>query len=73
MLVETRFLAATYTQPDFVKPLTVNLTDGVDFFESDELVTVQVPSVPVVQVVAPVPADQPPATDTPATGPGPTT
>src|SRR3990172_1988662 len=70
MLVETRFLAGAYSQPDFVKPLTVNVTDGVDFLESDELVTVHVPSLPVVQVVAPVPADQLPATDPPAIGRG---
>ena len=64
-----------YVQPVLVKPFTVNVTDGIDFLESDELLTEQVPSVPVVQVRPPVPRDQAPVTNTPATGtdPGPTT
>lgn len=61
----------SYVQSVLVNPLTVNVTDGIDFFESDELLTVHVPSVPVVQLVAPVPFDQAPTTATPETDPAP--
>ena len=65
------FTPELYVQSVLVNPFTVNVTDGIDFLESDELLTEQVPSVPVVQVPPPVPADQAPVTNTPATGTSP--
>ena len=66
------FFDELYVQPFKVNPLTVNLT-AVVFLPSVELVTLQLPAPPVMQVVAPDPADQIPATETPATGPCPST
>lgn len=58
---------ATYVQPDFESPVTVKVTDGTFFLLSDELFTAQAPEVPVVQLVAPEPADHVPVTTTPGT------
>ena len=62
------FFVESYVHPLAVNPLTVNRT-AVVFLPSVVLLTVQVPPPLVMQLVAPDPADQVPATETPASGP----